>query len=148
MAVEETATHNPWAAGRTSPGARGPKFPITKAGRMEIRTGGIPGWVQLMVPLRCLGSCLSQPCSSTLSPPQSPAGAGVAGLQQTLLAWCPPAPWGCPWLLLPAAEALQEGLRQLFLQEQPHSSTHSCCCFCFAKPGRAGKKHQPEQETA
>lgn len=53
----ETTAHNPWTAGRTSLRARGPKFPITKAGRLETKRGGIPGGVEPMVHLRCLGSC-------------------------------------------------------------------------------------------
>lgn len=53
VAVGETTTHNPWTAGRTPLGARGPKFPITKAGRVEIKRAGIPGW--------------AQPCSSPVS---------------------------------------------------------------------------------
>lgn len=107
---EETTLHNPWTVGRASLGARGPKFPLTKAGEMEIKRGGILGWVELTIPLRCPGSC-----PSMLSPPS-----GLLGLVW-LVSSCPgvPQPPGLSWLLLPSTESLHRGLGLLFPQEQP-----------------------------
>lgn len=141
----ETTTHNPWTAGRTSLRARGPKFPITKAGRLETKRGGIPGGVEPMVHLRCLGSCpLHRGLTALfLHALWCPAGTGVAGPKQTLLDRCPPAPRAMPGLevlpqlLLSGTEALHKGAEAAL----PTETTTWChSCFCFAKPGRARKK--------
>lgn len=84
-----TTTHNPWTAGGTAARARGPKFLITKAGRIESRgeaklQGGWSWWSTLgflaLCPLHVAGFCSPVPPHSALPDPQQPAGAGMAGL--------------------------------------------------------------------